>query len=709
MKTKVSIFFALILLGASASFASNWGDQYWALQSSKVFNGSVIFTDPDILEPDPYNTDDPQPDTIFYDNGVGYAYMYYPNVTNVFIWSAVRFTPADSFELRSVYLKIANLNNVAARGETKAIQSIGGQPSGNIISGTANLPTPIPNGCFVPANQGWVAVNLPQPYPVFAPMEEFFITYGPAPAGDPNAPYNGQGWWPTIDASSTTARSWLAGAYTPQPVPGTGWQNVTDYDLIIRAGGDYLGDFTDLECVNTFTQGKQFFVAPNSIINLKATVENVGTNDVTTFSIRWLAINAVTNDTAFDFQGDNYGPLNATQIQSYAPTIPWVAEEVGMFNVKSIVTITGDNNLTNNTSYLEQYITTLSGMPYSYAHGTAGTSGNNFMWAVCFNTPQVPAMLDSFAITFNEAGNCTAMVMLNDGVGNVPSTIAWQSINVIPGGGAYTFRPTDLDLTDDMFTLVIFYGGSISTDVSQYTASANDSMMNACWEYGTGGWQKGYSGDWPFTVYLGAPPNPVIVLNDSSFNFGTVAPEDTGWAELIVYNMGGGDDLILENILFAPPVAFGILDFIPNTSIAMGDSAVYTLYFCPPAQNTYNCSMPIYNNAMANALVVQLTGEGYLHVHNNGVGTPVKFELCQNSPNPFNPNTTIEYALPVASDVRLVVYNARGEMVAKLVEDNVAAGYHSADFDGSVLSSGIYFYRLNAGTYTDMKKMLLIK
>jgi hypothetical protein len=109
--------------------------------------------------------------------------------------------------------------------------------------------------------------------------------------------------------------------------------------------------------------------------------------------------------------------------------------------------------------------------------------------------------------------------------------------------------------------------------------------------------------------------------------------------------------------------------------------------------------------------MVQMTGIGipYNAVGYGKDGLPLKFELSQNSPNPFNPRTTIEYSLPYTSDVQLVVYNARGEVVTTLVEDNLSAGYHSAEFDGSALSSGIYFYRLTAGTYTDMKKMLLLK
>jgi hypothetical protein len=88
---------------------------------------------------------------------------------------------------------------------------------------------------------------------------------------------------------------------------------------------------------------------------------------------------------------------------------------------------------------------------------------------------------------------------------------------------------------------------------------------------------------------------------------------------------------------------------------------------------------------------------------------PASFHLAQNFPNPFNPTTTIRYELPVTANVRLTVYNLRGELVRTLVEAEMPAGYHKATFDASGLASGIYFYRLNAGAFTATRKMALTK
>jgi hypothetical protein len=84
-------------------------------------------------------------------------------------------------------------------------------------------------------------------------------------------------------------------------------------------------------------------------------------------------------------------------------------------------------------------------------------------------------------------------------------------------------------------------------------------------------------------------------------------------------------------------------------------------------------------------------------------------QLFQNYPNPFNPSTTIRYALARSSHVTLTVYNVLGQQVAALVKGREGAGYHEVVFDASGLSSGMYFYRLTAGEFTDVKRFGVMK
>jgi len=89
---------------------------------------------------------------------------------------------------------------------------------------------------------------------------------------------------------------------------------------------------------------------------------------------------------------------------------------------------------------------------------------------------------------------------------------------------------------------------------------------------------------------------------------------------------------------------------------------------------------------------------------------PMSFALAQNYPNPFNPTTEIKFELPQNTFVTLKVYNAVGQVVAELVNNEYKnAGRYSVSFDGTKLASGIYFYSIEAGLYKDVKKMVLIK
>jgi photosystem II stability/assembly factor-like uncharacterized protein len=88
---------------------------------------------------------------------------------------------------------------------------------------------------------------------------------------------------------------------------------------------------------------------------------------------------------------------------------------------------------------------------------------------------------------------------------------------------------------------------------------------------------------------------------------------------------------------------------------------------------------------------------------------PTRFALEQNYPNPFNPSTTIRYGLPQRSQVTLAVFNMLGQLVTSLVSGEVEAGNHEVQFDASGLASGVYFYRIQAGTFTHTKKLCVIK
>ncbi len=144
----------------------------------------------------------------------------------------------------------------------------------------------------------------------------------------------------------------------------------------------------------------------------------------------------------------------------------------------------------------------------------------------------------------------------------------------------------------------------------------------------------------------------------------------------------------------------------------------------PMAQNTSHTYVPDWSNVI-NALLVVLVDVGNdgtiddtLRLQNQATGigddqgsllTPESYNLSQNYPNPFNPKTIVRYQLPVASAVRLSVYDILGREVAVLVNEVKRPGTYSAEFDGSNCASGIYICRLTAGSFVQTRKLVLVR
>ena len=93
---------------------------------------------------------------------------------------------------------------------------------------------------------------------------------------------------------------------------------------------------------------------------------------------------------------------------------------------------------------------------------------------------------------------------------------------------------------------------------------------------------------------------------------------------------------------------------------------------------------------------------------------PNEFILVQNYPNPFNPSTKIEFTIPVSENVRLVIYDVLGNQVSEMINKTLNAGKYDyiwlgKNDDGIKVSAGIYFYRIEAGSFLKTKKMILLK
>lgn len=123
---------------------------------------------------------------------------------------------------------------------------------------------------------------------------------------------------------------------------------------------------------------------------------------------------------------------------------------------------------------------------------------------------------------------------------------------------------------------------------------------------------------------------------------------------------------------------------------------------------------PIVNQSVSGGIYESLIGfrfEGFedLSVDEFGENISQQFKLRQNYPNPFNNNTSICYSLPKSCNIKLQIYNIKGQLVETLINEYKPAGYHTVEWDANDMSSGIYFYKLSTHEKTFIKKMIFMR
>jgi hypothetical protein len=112
----------------------------------------------------------------------------------------------------------------------------------------------------------------------------------------------------------------------------------------------------------------------------------------------------------------------------------------------------------------------------------------------------------------------------------------------------------------------------------------------------------------------------------------------------------------------------------------------------------------------SNGVILHTTDGGLTFVESSTTGeVPVTYALKQNYPNPFNPATTISLSIPSKSFVSLKIFDALGKEVAILISEELSTGVYSQQWNAAGFSSGVYFYRLQAGSFTETKKLVLLR
>jgi len=209
----------------------------------------------------------------------------------------------------------------------------------------------------------------------------------------------------------------------------------------------------------------------------------------------------------------------------------------------------------------------------------------------------------------------------------------------------------------------------------------------------------------------------LFVTNPDSLDFGFVPPRHSNTRSLSITN--NSDKEIEINGILNRDSAFTILTPLPVVIGAFGDTTVQ-IQFKPKEVKSYSDNLYLQWNKEGQRItqIVPLSAITIVDVEDRN-DNKFNFSLAQNYPNPFNPTTNIRFRIAEFGFVSLKVYDILGREVAILVNEEKPAGNYEVEFsaeggsafggDGSNLSSGIYFYKLQTGNYTSVKKMILMK
>ncbi|MBX7047474.1 MAG: T9SS type A sorting domain-containing protein [Ignavibacteria bacterium] len=195
--------------------------------------------------------------------------------------------------------------------------------------------------------------------------------------------------------------------------------------------------------------------------------------------------------------------------------------------------------------------------------------------------------------------------------------------------------------------------------------------------------------------------NPNAVNSYQTFRWGSAGTHPTIKYNWKIKRSGGQDRLFQSSNNGSDSsitLRYSLLDSI-RASFNAGDS-ILTIWSATAYSGI--------DSATSNSLILILK-RGTVGISQISSSVPSVFSLFNNYPNPFNPSTNIKFDIPKSSFVKLSVYDSRGALVKELVNETLQAGTYNYSFDAAEFSSGVYFYRIDAGSFTDTKRMVLLK
>lgn len=249
---------------------------------------------------------------------------------------------------------------------------------------------------------------------------------------------------------------------------------------------------------------------------------------------------------------------------------------------------------------------------------------------------------------------------------------------------------------------VISWGHSYNPVVSEVTQQGS-TILDLSYQYFIDNY-RAFKYQWKTNLFT---------TNVDSLNFGKVSLGNSLTENITVYNPN--NSAVTINQFYCSEPSFSTNVNVPVT-IQPKDSLIVPITFKPLQDGNYSNSFNIRNlesfqgepQLIARQVILSGTTQNISSINSNLI-TPAKFDLSQNYPNPFNPTTKINYTLPHEGQVTIEVYDLLGNKIATLINENKPAGNYNVEFDGSRLSSGVYFYTMRSGNFIKTKKLILLK
>ena len=668
---------------------------------------------------------DPGPDYITYDSGN-------PDLLNTGTdyWSRVTFTPNARFELQAI--RFMPLNQGPNDEPCQVLVYTEDQDNHDLVevAWETELDELEPwNMQDFDAN--WHMVEIPEDeFVMFEAGEHFSIIYGPAPGGVYNNPRQGDGWWNLFDGASIVDRSFLLNRLDEEH---RNW-GLLRGDLLLRANGEYQGNFIDLGVVEVYNDAEQWMMYPGTEQTFIADIGNYG-DDVDAYVVNFQVLDpegeAVFNQ---DVVGQDIESGDTTAIECDEV---WAAgEALGLYNVVVTVLAGDDSNEDNNQNSMDQIVFNPdpeNGDPdmwigYVDDQMDGATNWNTDSgWCTIFHHPggDQPLWITSLrvAVSADDVTECDFGINRLDMVQRMFEPIWEGTAETTDEGDQWVEIELEegeyVTINENEALMVTYFfaeGVPIQIDGTPPFAGTNATMPWAMMQTGDDGdnYYWGDTGDFPIEIKIGLsderPEGAHMRVEPEVLDFGESLATGVDHTIEAMFISFGDTTLEVTDIRLSPSATDYFTLSQSEFEVEAGDTGYVEVTFHSDTTMEFETQFLVANNSVNEPNFLWRVSASTLSILENiRPGIPGEYYLSQNHPNPFNPSTTIEFALTKAGDVQFDVFDMNGKLVMESYEGRLSAGYHSMEIDASGMPAGVYMYRLTSNEFSSMKKMILLK